>query len=123
MKQFSLDEYLKNPSKRIVTRTGLPVRIICTDADNEQCVLGLVRLKIGEVVFEYYRDGTHSYKSYSDWDLFFASEKKEGWVNVYKSAEFYYFGGINPYPSKSEAISHIMKNDDYVRTVKIEWEE
>ena len=77
MRQFTLEEYLKNPNQKIVTRTGLPVRIICTDADSDQCVLGLVRLKIGEVVFEYYRDGTHSYKSYSDWDLFFAAEKEE----------------------------------------------
>ena len=31
MKQFNLEEYLKNPSKKIVTRDGSPVRIICTD--------------------------------------------------------------------------------------------
>lgn len=77
MRQFSLEEFLDNPNQKIVTRAGLPVRIICTDADSDQCVLGLVHLKIGEVVFEYYRDGAHSYKSYSDWDLFFAAEKEE----------------------------------------------
>ena len=34
MKQFSLEEYLKNPNQKVVTRDGHPVRIICTDHDN-----------------------------------------------------------------------------------------
>lgn len=28
MRQFNLEEYLKNPNQKIVTRTGIPVRII-----------------------------------------------------------------------------------------------
>ena len=31
MKQFSLEEYLKNPKRKVITRGGRPVRIICTD--------------------------------------------------------------------------------------------
>lgn len=31
MRQFNLEAYLKNPNQKIVTRTGNPVRIICTD--------------------------------------------------------------------------------------------
>ena len=31
MKQFNLEEYLKNPSKNVVTRMGRKVRVICTD--------------------------------------------------------------------------------------------
>lgn len=31
MKEFSLEEYLKNPNRKIVTRDGRDVRIICTD--------------------------------------------------------------------------------------------
>lgn len=31
MKQFSIKEYLANPSRGIVTRDGRSVRIICTD--------------------------------------------------------------------------------------------
>ena len=34
MKQFNLDEYLKNPSKKVVTRMGRKVRIICTDRED-----------------------------------------------------------------------------------------
>ena len=35
MKQFNLEEYLKNPLRKIVTRGGRPVRIVCTDFGNE----------------------------------------------------------------------------------------
>ena len=31
MKPFNLEEYLKNPDKKVVTRDGRNVRIICTD--------------------------------------------------------------------------------------------
>ena len=34
MKRFSLEEYLKNPSKKVVTRMGRKVRIICTDRED-----------------------------------------------------------------------------------------
>lgn len=34
MKPFNLEEYLKNPSRKVVTRDGRNVRIICTDFDN-----------------------------------------------------------------------------------------
>ena len=34
MKPFSLEEYLANPSRKVVTRDGRDVRIICTDFNN-----------------------------------------------------------------------------------------
>lgn len=35
MKQFNLEEYLINPSRKIITRNGRAVtRILCTDAKN-----------------------------------------------------------------------------------------
>lgn len=36
MEQFSLDEFLKNPTRPIVTRDGNIVRIICTDRNNKE---------------------------------------------------------------------------------------
>ena len=35
MKEFSLEEYLKNPNRKIVTRDWRNVRIICTDRQGE----------------------------------------------------------------------------------------
>lgn len=34
MKQFSLEEYLKNPSRKVITREGNPVIILCTNFAN-----------------------------------------------------------------------------------------
>lgn len=35
MKQFNLKEYLENPERKIITRNGRDVRIICTNRKNE----------------------------------------------------------------------------------------
>lgn len=125
MIQFNLEEYLKSPKRKVITRDGRDVRIVCTDMiGTSYPILVICRVDAThDCYYSYTINGKHSLNEDSHLDLFFAPEKHEGWANVYKSAEFYYLGSINPYPSKSEAISHIMKNDDYVRTVKIEWEE
>ena len=31
MKQFNLEEYKKNPNRKVITRDGKSVRIVCTD--------------------------------------------------------------------------------------------
>ena len=36
MKPFNLEEYLKNPSREIITRDGKDVRILCTDFNNDK---------------------------------------------------------------------------------------
>lgn len=116
MKQFNLEEYLKNPSRKVVTRDGRNVRIICTDAKGLCPIVGLVDYGKYEVAFNATKDGRFDGIS----DLFFAPEKHEGWVNVYKA-------GNTPHsdtciwPTEEEAKK--WANDDYVTTVKIEWEE
>ena len=45
MKQFSLDEFKKNPSRKIVTRDWRTVRIICTDFQSDKPIIGLVKDK------------------------------------------------------------------------------
>lgn len=42
MKQFNLQEYLKNPSRKVITRGGKNARIICTDAISENPIIALV---------------------------------------------------------------------------------
>lgn len=34
MKKFDLKEYLGNPKRKVVTRNGRPIRIICTNMKN-----------------------------------------------------------------------------------------
>lgn len=119
MKQFSLDEYLKNPSKKVVTRLGESVSIICTDYYGEKPIIA--KIEGCEHSYPFCEDGRFlSCREPSNCDLFFASEKHEGWINIYKA-------GNTPYsdtciwPTK-EAVKE-WTNDDYVATVKIEWEE
>ena len=82
MKRFSLKEYLNNPNRKIITREGLSVRIICADkiCDNrgsQKPIIALVNFGNREVVYLYSSDGI-SAPSLPKYDLFFATEKKEG---------------------------------------------
>lgn len=52
MKQFNLDEYLANPSRKVVTRDGRNVRIRCTDRKSEEQPIVMAPLHAIRVVEE-----------------------------------------------------------------------
>ena len=86
MKQFNLEEYLANPSKKIITRDGRNARIICTDAKNTkyQVVALVTKSKGQEVLATLDASGKYHSGHNSHLDLFFASERKhESRVNLY----------------------------------------
>ena len=124
MKPFNLEEYLANPTRKIVTRDGKDVRIICTD--RRDLYLPIVALvaegtREEENVRYYTKDGQFYVTCSSDLDLFFAAKKHEGWVNVYKSG-FSWSLGTSIWQTEEEAKKWI-NAADYVTTIKIEWEE
>ena len=120
MKQFNLEEYLKNPSRKVVTRSGKNARIICTDAKNVYSVVALIAEDKSERVETYLKDGRYNEGRQSYDDLFFAPEKHEGWVNVYKDGNHFYSSmDILKTKDKAEALSC----RSCIATVKIEWEE
>ena len=127
MEQFSLEKYLANPSRKVVTRDGCPVRILCTDKKsyNEQ-IVGLIMGDNGmEFISTWTQQGKSFFNSDTPNDLFFAPEKHEGWVNLYKwlGKEYTYHLG-NVYNSKAEAENGSSNNNyKYVATIRIEWEE
>ena len=123
MKPFNLEEYLTNPSKKVVTREGKPARIICTNAKFEKYPLvALITKEDGrEFIAIFDTLGKYHCKHYSYLDLFFASEKHEGWVNVYKSG-FGWSLGASIWQTEEEAKKWI-GTDDYATTIKIEWDE
>ena len=125
MKQFSVEEYLKDHNKKVVTRSGRNVRIICTDQKGTNySIIALCAInKDSEICYSYLPNGRMHLSSDSCLDLFFAPEKKEGYINVYSDGDNYYTGGTEIYPSETEAVSHVTKKFGYVKTVKIEWEE
>ena len=117
MKQFNLDEYLKNPSRKVVTRRGKNVRIICVDRKARYCVVGLISIDSDfEEVVCYTENGECTEGAVKPFDLLFAPEKHEGWVNIYPQGRL---GGL--YDSIEEAIRNA--GSALIATIKIEWEE
>lgn len=120
MKEFNLNEYLKNPSQKVVTRDGRDVRIVCTDHKGSQPIIALVEINGKEDIRTFYPNGR--WTNTNEWylDLFFAPVKKEGWVNIYREEKIDKCGNI--FGTKEEAL-YFKSNQDYITTVKIEWEE
>ena len=80
MKQFSLEEYLKNPSRKVVTRDGRQVRIICTDCKDEFKIVALVynEEEQKESVECFYENGKYLFDiDNHHLNLFFATENKD----------------------------------------------
>ena len=128
MKQFNLEEYLKNPSKKVVTRGGRDVRIICTDFNNPiYPVIG--EIKGAKWPTSFTESGRQDAVGESPTDLFFAPEKHEGWVNIYKAAVqketldclVTRYAGSCIWPTEEEAKTAADADD--ITTIKIEWEE
>ena len=125
MKQFSLDEFKKNPSRKIVTRDWRTVRIICTDFQSDKPIIGLVKDKEEnkERAYNFSEDG-RQYPTEdvveSNLDLFFVPIKKEGWVNIYQDNKLK-CNSIFDTKEKAEEIGKSL--DNYITTIKIEWEQ
>lgn len=126
MKPFSLEEYLANPSKKIVTRDGRSAKIICTDRKNlNHPIVALVKSIFAEEesVVCYTKEGKIFNQVLNDADLFFAPEKKEGWINLYRTKTSNQYVTSNPYDSEEKAIEIGRNSENYIATTKIEWEE
>lgn len=126
MEQFNLQTYLKNPNRRIVTRDGKSARIICTDrVCKTHPILALLfeyEDRDTEFVYQYTSRGEYYPNASSPHDLFFAPEKKEGWIKVYHGeSRCNTFVCNRIFATKEEAEKQ--KNDDVVDIIKIEWEE
>ena len=123
MKQFSLEEFKKNQNRKVVTRDGLPVRVICTDKKGEYPVVALVRKSDNNEEAHCFREnGLYLEGHKVNTDLFFDTEKKEGWANLYIGIEGNVFFGRNVYASKEKA-EEFKDNEGYLDTVRFEWEE
>ena len=132
MKQFNLEEYRNNPSRKIVTRDGRNVRIICTDRRGDYPIIALTEKQGND------EETLDAFKENGRWalvgkesihDLFFAPEKHEGWTNIYR--DIYMGTHAGPiFNSKEEAERDVREYSlkekplsSYLTTVKIVWEE
>ena len=127
--EFSLEEYLKDPSRKVVTRDGRKVRIRCTDMDgvDNMAIVGLVRdhLLGKERPLSWTREGQYFPQAgKTDCDLFFEDSKelimRRGWVNVYKSpGGEIILGSVRQSKEEAEQASR----GDSIDTIEISWKE
>lgn len=79
MEQFSLDKWLQDKNRKVVTRDRRPVRILCTDAKAKDgcCIIAAIETDGEEEGYQFFKDGK-AYSSKSSIedcaDLFFADE-------------------------------------------------
>lgn len=124
MEQFSLSKYLKNPDRKLVTKDGRSVRIICTDKVGRWPIVALISDNGEEIIGSYTTDG----KKYipkaevSLNDLFFAPKKKEYWINIYEDSYGSPCTGTF-YETEEEALVNKSTALTYLKTIKVEREE
>ena len=142
MKPFNLKAYLENPYRKVVTRDGRTVRIICTNGklfspgadDSIYPVVALVKKSSNnrgknpnEEILTCYDTNGHINKNVDDRnDLFFETVKVSGWINIYRATTFP--GGVSTgaiHETKEEALLTRTGEgkDNYLDTIFIEWEE
>ena len=77
MRPFNLDEYLANPLKKVITREGRNVRILCVDKKGGDLpIIALIqqRTRNNEIIGTFTKDGKWSTTIVEEPnDLFFAS--------------------------------------------------
>ena len=124
MEQFNLGKYLANPKRKVVTRDGRNVRIVCTDRQGgDHPILALCTMSNeSENLYSFLPNGRMYLNADADtcMDLFFAPEKRSGWINIYDRTENAH-ASRRIYDTEEEALE--CASVERVDTIKIEWEE
>ena len=121
MEQFNLEKYLKNPSRKVVTRDGRKVRILCIDAKGYYPIIALVENFDGtaEIPGSFSREGLYLISNTRYNDLFFAPEKHEGYVSIYRGVKNDDYFTVGIFDSEEKA----KERGGSIATVKVEWED
>ena len=121
MKPFNLEE--AKAGKPVCTRDGHEVEILKWDAMGEQPLVGIIKFPIRDTATNWTEEGKLDASIESDYDLFMKSNHHEGWINIvsdyYSSTEVSVRG---VYKTKEDAKLDSDK-EDYITTVKVEWED
>lgn len=114
LKEFDIN--LAKQGQPVCTRDGGKARIICFNSTLKNYPLVvLIEGNEGEYPYVYTAEGKiDEDERESVFDLMMLPEKKEGWINVYKNQIH------NTLKSAEEGCKGIT---DYIKTIKVEWEE
>ena len=127
LKPFDLEA--AKAGKLICTRDGRKARIVCFDRIDAKPILALVLSTDGkgEDVLSYFVSGKRMANSLeSDLDLMMLPEEKEGYVNLYHNCNDKYaarLGNTVIYKDKEFAEDMAKGDPNYIKTVKVQWEE
>ena len=111
----------------VCTRSGKPARIICWDAnakwhDDKYPIVALIDDDMdGEVSQTFTTNGRLYHNEIDDNDLMMATTKSEGWINIYRRVGRIMTGDC-VWNTEDEAKKAVVK-EEYITTIKIEWEE
>ena len=120
MKEFNLE--LAKAGHPVCTRGGRTARIICFDCKGGHPIVALIVSTDGvEIPSTYTNKGEARSGCLNDIDLMMASEKGEGWLNIYIdtiSGEIY--PGAKIFETKKSALRK--SGEHLIDTIKIEYE-
>lgn len=130
LKPFDLEA--AKEGKPVCTRDGRKARIICFDLKNNVCpiVAAVEENNNMEVLYHYDTKGLNCYKK-SEIDLMMLPEKKEGWINIYNADTTFYYVDGRVFETKDEAVQEAKEEvekeqrekNEYIDTIRVEWEE
>lgn len=123
MKPFDIEKAKQR--KPVCNRAGENVRILCFDRKGEDYhIVALHTDKDGEELVCFHTNkGRNLPETDTQLDLFMKTEKKEGWINVYKTKKKDCNYASNAIYQTFELAYENKSTRDYVTTTKIEWEE
>lgn len=121
MKPFNLEE--AKAGKPICNRDGNDVRIICFNKRSYRDYPIVALHTEGDIEEMLLHNINGKSQCFSRFDLFMKSQKREGWVNIYKDSNGTYKNSILIHLSKEDAIKERYLIDNYIDTVKVEWED
>lgn len=75
MKKFNMEEWIKNKSKKVVTKNGKNAKIICINADKEYPVGAIIEVENSRTLGLFKSNGVYSNGDHN-YDLFFIEEPK-----------------------------------------------
>ena len=114
LKEFDLEA--AEAGKPVCTRDGRKAIFLTTLSNKNFPVVAIVSCGQEENVYQYDINGVCDEHD-DNLDLMMLTEKKEGWVNIYRSQIY------DTLERAKEAYKRTCNDNNYLKTIKIEWEE